>query len=352
MKKQKWRLGVGIVVLIALFAGLTAGLSHVLMPYNSKVDKIEKTLYSDDEDMEQTEIALIGGSHANNGFNPSVMWRDYRMKAYNFSFSGEPVYLTCYYLQELLKKRSFKVVVLDLYYIGQKSTYFSKDSYVFELVANMKWSREKLDFISQCVEPSRRINYWFPMGVYHSRWSELTREDILRQPNLDNDYLLGSDYHLERHGEGGVVSFEPWNSTEEVEDLPERTEEYLRKTIQLVQQSGSQLLLVALPYRYNDANAPDTWVEDEYPVYNRARQIAREYGVNVLQFDDDVLKEIGFIPEEDMYNKGHMNLYGSEKVSNYLGQYICENFEVTRFPEGGTDLWDIYLKKYEEVCSK
>ena len=352
MKKQKMRLGMGILVLVVLFAGLAAGFSRVLMPYHSKADKIEKTLYSDDEDMEQTEIALIGGSHANNGFNPSVMWRESRIKAYNFSFSGEPIYLTYYYLQELLKKRNFRVVVLDLYYIGQQSTYFSRDSYVFELVANMKWSKEKVNFIRQCVEPSKQKNYFFPVRVYHNRWSELTKEDILRQPNPDNDYLLGSDYHWERFGEGGAVSFEPWEDTEETAELPERAEYYLRKTIELVQQSGSELLLVTLPYRYNDANAPDTWVEDEYPVYNRARQIAQEYGVNLLQFDDEIQKEIHFVPEEDMYNKGHMNLYGSEKVSRYLGEYLCKNFEVTRFPEDGTDLWDIYLKKYEEACSK
>ena len=350
MKKKSRFIG-GALLFIALALLITAIASHVTRPWNSKAEKIEKTLYSDDTDMEQTEVALIGGSHANNGFNPSVIWRENRIKAYNFSFSGEPLYLTHYYLEELFQRRKLKLVVLDLYYIGLKNEYFSRDSYVFELVDNMHWSKNKWDFIRNRVAPKNRDRYYFPLNIYHTRWEQLTLRDLLREPDPGNDFWLGSDYHFERFFDE-PVSFEPWEDTGSIQLMPALSEEYLRKIIELVQANDCDLLFTALPHRYNDANAPDTWVENEYPVYNHARQIAAEYGIPVITFDDDLLREIGFVPEEDMYNKGHMNIYGSEKVARYLGAYMEEHYEFTRFPKGQRDLWDEYLEKYERVCQE
>jgi hypothetical protein len=299
---------------------------------------VEKTLYSDDEDMSEVEVALIGGSHAVNGFNPTAIWRSSRIKAYNFSFAGEPMYMTYAYLKELFKKRTFRLVVVDLYYIGLQNQYFSHDNYVFGVVRNMKWSKDKLDFIQNCVSREERWKYYFPFYSYHSKWSNPAA----------NDFWLGSDYHFERYADE-PVSFEAWDDTEQIADMPENSEIYLRKVIELIQENNCEVLLTGLPHRYNDAYAPDVWVEDEYPVYNCAKKIAAEYGVEVLQYNDTILKEIGFVPEADMYNKGHMNIYGSEKVSAYLGEYIKNNYNVTQISTETEDLWDTYMKKYDEV---
>lgn len=348
MLKQKWRLAFEIFFFLSLAAGILVAVNEVTNPYNAKADKVQKNLYSDDADMEQTEVALIGGSHAVNGFNPTVIWRNERIKSYNFSFSGEPVYLTYYYLKELLEKHQYKLVVFDLYYIGMKNRYFKRESFVFDVLRCMKWSPVKREFIRQCVPADQRKKYYLPLLAYHTRWSELTKADFLRQPDTKDDFWLGSEYYYERCG-AEPVSFEPWADPGEVASMPEYSEWYLRKVVELVQSHGSELLFVDLPHRYNDANAPDTWVEDEYRTYNHAKQIAQEYGIHMVQFDGRIQEQIGFIPEQDMYNKGHMNIYGSEKVSAYLGEYIRENYEVTQYPSGAHDLWDEYLETYESV---
>lgn len=344
--RQGFRLVLGAFTCLVLALGITAAASYVTNPYDAKADKVRKNLYSDDADMEQAEVAFIGGSHAVNGFNPSVIWRDTRIKSYNFSFSGEPVYLTYFYLKELLEKHKYKLVVFDLYYIGMENQYFSHDSYVFDVLRCMRWSDAKLEFIWQCVPSAQQGRYYFPLVTYHTRWQELRERDFLRKANEEDDFWLGSEYYFERNG-GEPVSFEPWDDTEEAAPMPEYSEIYLRKVVELVKEHGCELLFVDLPHRYNDANAPDTWVEDEYRTYNHAKQIAQEYGVHMVQFDDGLLDEIGFVPEQDMYNKGHMNVYGSEKVSGYLGRYMRDHYEVTQFPSSERNLWDEYLEKYE-----
>ncbi len=347
-KNTIWRAVVSALILLALFVGITAAATYVCRPYNSKADKVQKNLYSEDTDMEQTEIALIGGSHASNGFHPLVMWRDAGLKAYNFSFSGQPIYMSYYYLQELFKKRDFQLVVLDLYYIGMESEYFAKDSYVYEVMSNTRWTKEKWDIVQRNVAPEKRRRYYFPLDTYHTRWTELTKQDILRQPNPENDFWLGADFHFERNG-GEEVHFEPWGNTGKVAKMPKKSEEYLRKIIELVQANDCEFLLVSLPHRYNDASPPDRWVADEYAVYNHAREIAMEYQVPMVQFDDAVQEKIGFVPERDMYNNGHMNVYGAEKVGSYLAEYMINCFHVTQHPRETGDLWDTYLAEYETV---
>ncbi len=335
-------------ILFLLFAGITIFANYVTKPFNGKADKIEKSLYADDTDMKEVEIALIGGSHASNGFNPSALWRDYHIKAYNYSFSGEPIYLTYYYLKELYKKRNFKVVVVDLYYAGVKNPIFGKDEYVFEIVSNMRWTKDKVDFIQTHVAPEYRSQYYLPLLRYHNRYRELTKDDFQRRPMPENDYLLGGDYHYDRHAED-PVSFEKWDDTTEYSLLPEKSRVYLQNIIDLTKEHGSKLIFVDLPHRYNDANAPDTWVENEYTNYNTVRMLAESNGIPMIQFDDALQKEIGFVPEEDMYNKGHMNIFGSEKIASYLGQYLCDNYDVTVFPDGTEKIWDEYLAEYERV---
>lgn len=346
--KQKWRLACEVFLFLLLAIVIILAANGITSPYDAKADKIQKNLYSDDADMEQAEVAFIGGSHALNGFNPSVIWQNERIKSYNFSFSGEPVYLTYYYLKELLERRQYKLVVFDLYYIGLENRYFTRDSFVFDVLRCVKWSEDKFDFVRQCVPEDQSRKYYLPLLMYHTRWSELKREDFLRQPDPEDDFWLGSEYYFERCG-AEQVSFEPWADPGEAAAMPEYSEMYLRKVVELVQSHGSEVLFVDLPHRYNDANAPDTWVEDEYRVFNHAKQIAQEYGVRMVQFDGRIQEQIDFIPQQDMYNKGHMNIYGSEKVSAYLGAYIREHYEVTQFPAGAHDLWDEYLETYESV---
>lgn len=334
------------LVLLLLFSAIALFSNYVTKPFNDKADRIEKELYADDSDIQSVEVALIGGSHASNGFNPSALWRDYHIKAYNFSFSGVPVYLSYYYLKELYKKREFKVVVFDLYYAGSVNEVFGKDNYVFEIVSNMRWSAEKASFISSLVASENRSRYYFPLLYYHERFKELTKADFFREPMADNDYLLGGDYHFDRHAKE-PVSFEDWNDTAECATLPEHSRIYLQKIIDLTREHGSNLLFVDLPHRYNDSYPPDTWVEDEYKNYNAVRKLAERNNIPMIQFDDKILHEIGFVPEEDMYNNGHMNIFGSEKIANYLGRYLCKNYDVTIFPEGSDALWDGYLEKYK-----
>ncbi|MCR4604956.1 MAG: hypothetical protein K5639_03050 [Eubacterium sp.] len=341
---KKWlSLVLGILCFACICAGITIYLTRVCIPYTAKADKINKTLNSDDEYINQVDVCLIGGSHGLNAFNPSAMWDEEHIKAYNFCYAGETIPMSRAYLEQLYKKRDFKLVVLDAYYAGADDKYFGEKDYAFDIANKMNPDIVLFDYVKNHVSDDVRKDFYFPLNRYHSRWNELDGEDIERKPDASDDYLLGGDYHYDKN-DGTKIFFGRWNDSGLSLHLKDDTEEELIAFIRMAKEHGSQVLLVDIPRKYNDCLAPAKWMPDEYAVTNRVREIAKAEGVDFLSYTYDELYKLGFDPEKHMYNKGHMNIRGSEVYSRALAHYIKDNYGL---PTHRSDkLWDKYYNIY------
>lgn len=351
MKRRKTFFILETIIVLAVFVTLVLYANKVCNPYNEKADRVERGLYSGEKIFDDIDVALFGGSHGCNGFNPHEIYMNYGLTAYNFSLSGEPIYITYYHLKEMYNMRKPRVVVLDLYYLGLKKKEFSHNEYIFDAVRCFRYSRNRLEMVMNTMENSGlRMRAMLPLTQYHSRFDSLTKQDFLRQPDTTNDYLLGSQYYFDRNA-GEEISFEAWNDTEESGGINARNKEYLQKIIDLAKENGSEILLVDIPHNHDDSGAPDEWVENEYMVMNEAKQIAGKNGIKYLQYDDKIMKEINFVPEEDMFNKGHMNYWGSVKTSGYLGKWLLENYEFDMEVKE-KDTWDMYMEEYKKTVKQ
>ena len=346
---KKWlSLVFGIICFVGVCGFISVYLTRVCIPYTAKADKIEKTLNSNDEDMDQVDVCLIGGSHGLNAFNPSAMWDEEHIKAYNYCYAGETIPMSGVYLEQLYKKRSFDLVVLDAYYAGVDDVYFGEKDYAFDIANKMNPDMSLFGYVKKHVSADVRKDYYFPLNRYHSRWRELDGKDIERKPDASDDWLLGGDYHYDSTGE--YISFGKWSDSGISMRLKDDTEEELRKFIRVAKAHGSQVLLVDLPRVYNDSLAPAKWMPDEFAVSNRVREIAKEESAGFLQYTYKQLYDLGFYAEKHMYNKGHMNIYGSEVYSRALAAYIADNFDVPTYDNDA--IWERYYRIYLSSLAK
>ena len=349
---KKWiSLAIGIIAFVCVAFFITVKATKTCIPFNPKADKIEKTLYLDDEDMDETDICLIGGSHGLNDFNPNMLWERAGLHSYNFCYAGETIPLTTVYLEELYKKRTFDLVVVDIYYAGLADKYFGEKNYAFDVLCRMDNSDKKSAYIDKHVSEDVKKDYYFPLNRYHTRWYQLGDNDWERKPDPGDDYKLGQDYHFETN-DGNEVHFSPWTDHGNSMPLKDDIEDELRELIETVRSHGSELLFVDLPRRYDDSLMPATWIGDEHAGINRVKEIAAEYDVKVLQYDDEGLEKIGFIPEKHMFNKGHMNVEGSEIFSRALADHIVANYNVKRYEKNAKDKWEGYLNIYKNEKAK
>ena len=338
-------LAFGLVAFFFCAGWITRYVTKVCIPYTAKADKIEKTLYSDDEDMNSVDVCLIGGSHGLNAFNPNTMWEKAGIHAYNYCYAGETLAITKVYLEELFKKRNYQVVVVDTYYAGVADPYFGEDNYAYDILNKMENTEAKEEYVEAHVHAKKRKDFTFPLNRYHSRWLKLDDKDFERKPDPSDDWQLGQDYHY-KINDGHKVHFGAWKDQGQTTELRDGVEQELRDVIKLVQSHGAKLVLADVPRRMGDSVFPTRFLADEYATVNRVKEIAAEYGVKVIQFDDQALEKIGFIPEKHMYNKGHMNIYGSEVYSKALADILVEEYGVKQYDRNLSDLWEQYFAEY------
>ena len=82
----------------------------------------------------------------------------------------------------------------------------------------------------------------------------------------------------------------------------------------LAKEQDIPLLLVAAPYM-------EVGEEDEM-LYNQVAEIAAEHQVDFVDFNRQ-FEQIGLDPQKDFAESSHLNYYGSEKYTSYLGNYIA-----------------------------
>lgn len=131
--------------------------------------------------------------------------------------------------------------------------------------------------------------------------------------------------------------------TEEVQEMPQAVTFYMEEIMELCRRSGAKLLLVSAPSPKNYS----------YRKHNAIENYAKEKGLTYVDLNLKI-KELGITWQKDSYDKGdHLNLYGAQKVTRWLGTYLKQNYEL---PDHRNDPayedWNELSKKYEEAVKK
>ena len=101
----------------------------------------------------------------------------------------------------------------------------------------------------------------------------------------------------------------------------------------------------------------DDEVYQNFQMTNTIEKIVGEYGFPFLNMEG-LADEIGIDPEHDYYNRTHLNLYGQQKLTEFLAQYIKTNFNIvpraqdaeqSRAWEESADYYTRYCRYIEET---
>lgn len=326
-----------IIKVTALIAVLIIILSQINTVFLKKVGhraKLYQGLYNEDNSY---EVLLMGSSHMNSSINPNILWGQYGITSFNYGTGGQPIDVTYYLLKEALKTHNPKVVVVDLYYLGMTTEYGS-EGYIRYVLDNMKLSLNKIEAIINCTPENERLAYLFPLVKYHSRWKEITLEDFqfdLELAAYTKGFAAGKEIY-------GIDNKSNLDITE-VSYIPEKTEKYLYKFIELSKARGFQLVFSNAPYDYTSTDNLENWHENDGAMFNRVNEIANENNIPFINYSSkEKIEEIDFNFAEDMYNIGHENIWGSNKVSLNFAEFLKNHYNLTDYRG------DSEYKKWEE----
>ena len=180
------------------------------------------------------------------------------------------------------------------------------------------------------------MEFLFPLLRYHSRWDSLTTEDlqpdpgIAKAPNEARGYLQISN---------DVTSI--YVSTEDRMDLDEDVEEALTVLLDYCEQEKVNILFL------NPPQANQTWKNLKQA--NAMYDLIRSRGFAALDLQLSV-EDIGLDLAHDYYNYNHTNIHGSLKYTEYVAQYLLENYAFTDHRGEGAyhgfdEAFDAYAQK-------
>lgn len=283
------------------------------------------------------EVIFIGDCEVYANFSPMVMYEKEGITSYVRGTSQQLIWQSYGILKETFRYEIPKVVVFNV-----NSLRYSEpvsEAYNRLTLDKMKWSKEKIEIIqASMTEEENFLSYVFPILRYHSRFSQLTKEDVeylfQTKKNTFNGFLVNKNV-------------KPAGNLPTKKILPDYQfadicYEYLDKMVELCKENNVQLVLIKAPSLY------PYW----YDEYNeQIVEYAKNHDVDFYNLKE-VADQIGINYQTDTYDGGlHLNLNGATKLSNYFATLLKEKYHLVDYRKEET-VNKIYQEKLKEYKQK
>lgn len=303
----------GIVFILILCVVLNGFFSAFRFKYGDGIYVLDKFYELEDDTV---DVLILGSSHAFQDINPAILYSEYGFASFDLCGNRQPIWNSYHYLLEALKTQSPELIILEGYSLAIMDEYFDEQRIV-KNTFGLKPSKNLIDSIRVSAPDDEFFEYLFRFYRYHSRYSgDLSRADF--RENLAD--LQFADWK----GFGCNFHWEPCEKPDVNEDgtlpLAPKTESYYRKIIELCQAQDIPLEIIISPYVVDSTSMQR---------FNRAAEIAEEYGVPFTNYNsDEWFEEAEFDYATDMADTEHLNHHGHQKYTLSLGERLYMSYDL------------------------
>ncbi len=287
-KKATGRYVLRAILFISIFALLLAVLSTFFHPKNNREDYGMGEMKANGilaEPANTMDVIFVGDSECALAFAPNVLEEAAGITSYNCGTTGQYLYESYRYLCQALETQTPQVVILETNTIYQEC---KLSNYLFS-----------------------KMELLIPLFRYHDRWKDLRVEDFGPVEYTWTDEFKGYMHYTDVEPAPNPDYMIP---SADVRGIARWNRQCLKEIQALCEKKGAQLLLVSSPSAKN-------W---SYPNHNGIAALAADMGLTYLDMNL-IVEEIGIDWKTDTKDAGdHMNCYGAEKVSRWLGNYLKE----------------------------
>lgn len=336
----KKRIKCAILALI-VFGAVLFFLQILLVPKymsRSREGNLIAEYYSEADAGNTHQVILVGDCEVYEAFIPAVLWKEYGITSYVRGSPQQLIWQSYYLLEETFRYERPEAVVFNV--LSMKYGEPQNEAYNRLTLDGMRWSGSKINAIkASMTEQESFLSYIFPILRFHTRWKELTADDLRyifsRGKVSHNGYMLQTAIKpMTSNSKGGeLIDY----------TLPDISFEYLDKMRVLCKKNGAELILVKSP-----ANTWKYWWYDEWD--QQIRDYADKYGIAYYNYINN--EEIGIDWSYDTYDGGvHLNVFGAEKVTSHLGEALSKKHGIKNMKNDIriATVWEKKLREYEKT---
>ncbi len=264
------------------------------------------------------DVIFAGTSHSLLAFQTPQLFGEQGIAACNISTNSQSIPLSYHMLREMIRRHDPKLVVLDLFYlyVPGKTAYCAS---AHQALDPFPLSKAKAEAIMD-LERDDMLEFFFQFFFYHSRWKELKKSDYIAPTEPAQTH-----YALYKARVPFPDPFTPVPESE-IGAIPAIPLDYLKKIVELCNETDTRLLLTVVPYRA-DVMHNDTPGEYYQRLYNHAAQLAKQWNVDYLNTLHK-LDDIGINFNTDLLDYSHVNSAGAEKVTSFYGEYLKAHYDL------------------------
>lgn len=255
------------------------------------------------------DLAFVGSSHIYCGVNPNVLWEERGISAFDLAVSSMDKVTTKYFLKDLFKTQSPRVVCLDLYALTFDRQDVDSNEYINYAAPDP--SLENLQAILE-YKPQDILSYLTRWPIIHGRYRELSAYDFLAYP--PNGFGRGNYYTF--HVEATQRQTEAID-TAEVTPLSDANRAFLDAVLALCRENDARLITTVLPFWITPA---------QQAILNGAKEYLADQGVECLDLNRDSARyDLDY--ETDFADITHLNYAGARKATRYLMEELCARYD-------------------------
>jgi len=341
MTKTKTLKTVLSVTAVLLVFALALALTTRLLSPKYMTDLVEGSFLSQyyREDKNH-DVVFIGDCEVYSNFSPMELYARRGITAYVRGSSQQLIWQSYYVLKETFEYETPDVVVYNVNAMRYGEPV--SEAYNRLTIDNLRWSDEKVGIIrASMMEEETFLSYVFPILRYHSRFDQLTTEDMEYFFKVRDNTFHGYQMKKDILPLDKLPRMRPLDNYQ----FADICYEYLDKIRLLCQENGAELILIKAPSVY------PFWY-DEYDA--QMEGYAAEHGLAFYNFLD-YAEEMGIDYTTDTYDAGlHLNLSGARKLSAFFADILAEKHGVADHRED-PEIAAIYnekLRLYLEEAEK
>ena len=306
-----------VILKTVLVVFLAATLAGIFMPkyiFENQDGRITQEYYPN---ACYTDVVFAGPSTAFSGIDPRVLFEQNGISSYVRANASQTMWISYYMLEDAVKVHRPELICLDVTFIKYDDDFVEEPS-THKALDCMRLSRSKIECAKASMGKDEKLaDYIYPLFRFHSRWKDLSIDDIKYAWYFKNVTKCGyiADTETDPADPGDLVYSRPDDDI-----IGPKTMGYLERIMKLCDDNGIQLLLFKTPaHSDNWSVSLDRQIEDK----------ADEYGITYINFDA-LNDDIGLDYSLDTPDKGaHLNDNGAVKFSKYLGDYIMRTYNVS-----------------------
>ena len=280
------------------------------------------------EDKNSLDVVIIGASDVYAGFASPLAYEKYGITSYPFATMSSPPQVLLSQIKEVIKTQNPKLILVEVNAYTYKDNDLPTEPSHRMFVDNIPRDEIWREYIESTFPEDKRLEFYLPLIKYHGSWSDypwkfkfLLTDLALRQ----RGYSLFRGYKTvanEFHPTGKIYN-DQLADNDETRPIGATSERCLTEMLDYLKENNiKNVVFTRFPHiidkdgltRFKRTNAIQNKIES--------------YGYDFINLERYAL-DYGFETDKDFYNWDHLNIYGSEKLTELFCEKFINDYGVT-----------------------